>query len=378
MAAVLDALAPYVKQLITDMAEEELRMLLGVSGEIEKLGDKLDNLEDYLADAERRRIDDSRVQGWVSKLKGALYEATDILELCQLDTERRHKGRRRGGCCFDDTKAPGCLLPLLFCLRNPSFAHRMGGRIKQLNANLDAIREEMADFSFTRLDPYQLRSAPSDATPHNRMTTSLLDEPVVVGDAIKADTKTLVHELLTNEPAIKVVSITGAGGMGKSTLAKNIFNDKDIQEGFRTKIWLSITESYNAEKLLSSAITQADGGHDLRGDQQVLTRTLAAALSSAGRFLLLLDDVWTNRSWSDVLRSPVLEAGRRQPGSRVIITTRDTHLVKDMGAAYYPHHVKPLHDEDAWCLLKKQLLPQVHASLRTYSTTSFFSRINDI
>ena len=37
MAVVLDALVPYVKKMITGMAEEEVRMLLGVSGKIKKL-----------------------------------------------------------------------------------------------------------------------------------------------------------------------------------------------------------------------------------------------------------------------------------------------------------------------------------------------------
>jgi hypothetical protein len=41
MAAVLDALAPYVKNLFMDMAQEEVSMLLGVSNEITKLGDKM-------------------------------------------------------------------------------------------------------------------------------------------------------------------------------------------------------------------------------------------------------------------------------------------------------------------------------------------------
>ena len=33
MAAVLDAMVPYVKKLIAGMAEEEVNMLLGVSGQ---------------------------------------------------------------------------------------------------------------------------------------------------------------------------------------------------------------------------------------------------------------------------------------------------------------------------------------------------------
>ncbi|KAJ1256899.1 hypothetical protein BS78_K276600 [Paspalum vaginatum] len=357
MAAVLDALAPYVMKLIKDMAEEEVSMLLGVSGEIKRLGDNVGSLEAYVADAERRRIDDAMVQRWVSKLKDALYEATEILELCQLDDEEA-----RGGCWeMVEKKSPSFLLPLLFCLRNPIFAHDMGGRIKDLNSRLDGIRKEMAGFGFgfAKLDAYQLRTPPSAAAAagaavHSHMTTSFLDESALVGDAIEAEAKAAVQELVTSETAIKVVSITGAGGMGKTTLAKKIFSDKNIEADFRSRVWLSVTERYDPRRLLSSAITQASGEKDPHGDLQILTQILVTALS-AGRFLLVMDDVWSSTPWTQVLQSPVLVAAHTQPRSRVIITTRNEDLVKDMGLAYCAHRVKPLCHEDAWSLLKKQL-----------------------
>ncbi|KAL6653862.1 hypothetical protein ACP70R_008786 [Stipagrostis hirtigluma subsp. patula] len=355
MAAVLNALAPFLINLIKSIPEEEVSMLLGVSGEIEKLGNKVENLEAYLADAERRRIDDVSVQRWVNKLNGAMYDATDVLDLCQLEA----KERKQSGAFWESMveKSPGCLRPLLFCLRNPASAHHLGKRIKVLNSRLDEIRKEMVDFQFIKLDPYPLRMSPSDATPPSRMTTSLLDESAIVGDAIEADTNSLVQVLLDSEQAIKIVSIVGAGGMGKTTLAKKIFNDREIQAEFKTKIWLSVTESYNEEKLLSSAIIQAGG--EPRGDKQILTQILKSILST-GKFLLVLDDIWSDRPWSDILQSPALYAARNQPqpGSRVIVTTRNEGIVQQMGAAYHLHHVKPMEDEDAWVLLKKQLMVQ--------------------
>lgn len=354
MAAVLDALAPLVKQMIQDRADEELRMLLGISGEIGQLGDTVANLEAYLADAERRRIDDARVQRWVSELKGALYEATDILELCKLDADERRHGERWRCWASLEEKAPDWLRRLLFCLRDPGFAHTMAARIKELNGRLDGIRAEMDGFRFQPLGSFRLQAAPSDATPSSRATTSLLDDLAIVGDAIQADTNSLVQLLLTSGMMMVVVSIVGVGGVGKTTLAQRIFNHKAIQAEFRSRIWLVVTENYSEEKLLSAAVIQAGG--EPRGDKQVLTQTLASILSMA-KFLLVMDDVWSDRPWTDVLKNPVVHAARNQPGSRVIITTRNEHLVKDMGAAYHQHHVKPMRDGDAWSLLKKLLLP---------------------
>lgn len=251
MAAVLDALTSYVTELIVDMVKEEVDTLLGISGEINKLGRNVCNVEAYVADAERRCIDDPRVQGWVNRLKGAMYDAE----------KQRHS---RMGTCMEE-KVPGCLMPLLYCLYNPTFAYRMGKRIKELNARLDEIRKDMVDFKFVKLDQYQLQIVPGDATLPSRTTTSQIDMSAIVGDAIERDTNALVQVLLANEPAIEVVSITGTGGVGKTTLAKKIFNDRAIQVEFKSKVWLSITESYNTEKLLSSAITQAGEGREVGG-----------------------------------------------------------------------------------------------------------------
>lgn len=45
MAAVLDALASYVQNMVVDMAKEEVHMLLGVFEEIDKMAVKLADLK---------------------------------------------------------------------------------------------------------------------------------------------------------------------------------------------------------------------------------------------------------------------------------------------------------------------------------------------
>ncbi|XP_044429992.1 putative disease resistance protein At1g50180 [Triticum aestivum] len=132
----------YLKQVVQD----EIGTMLGVSGEIDKLGDKLLDLKNFLADADSRNITDKTVQVWVGQLKRAMYEAADILDLCQLKAmEKRGPSSAEAGCCN----------PLLFCMRNPFHAREIGTRIKALNQRLDSIKQRSATSNFINLGSYE-------------------------------------------------------------------------------------------------------------------------------------------------------------------------------------------------------------------------------
>ncbi|KAL6908016.1 hypothetical protein ACP4OV_002186 [Aristida adscensionis] len=355
MAAVLDALAPYVMKLIGDMAQEEVQMLLGVSGEINKLKSNMDSTKDFLADAERRRITDKTVQRWVAKLKGAMYDATDILDLCQLEANKR-KESKYGKV---KEKVPDCCQSLLFCLWNPAFAHKIGSRIKELNQRLEDIHKEANKINFNinlGSNPEPRRATDVEHSSISK-TTPQINVSTIVGEKIRRETKELVYVLINGySHNIKAVSIVGAGGMGKTTLAQKIYNDTTIQEHFKVKIWLSITKEFNVTELLQTAIKYAGGQHGGEKDMGLLTQILTNTLSK-GRFLLVMDDVWSEKIWDNILSVPVIVASNEQPGSRVLITTRLENLAPQMRIAFRQHHVSPLADEDAWSLLKNQLPP---------------------
>jgi hypothetical protein len=379
MAAVLVALAPLVKKLIADMAQEEVRMLLGVSGEVEKLDESMETLKAFLADAERRCITDQGVQRWVGKLKDAMYDATDILDLCQLEADKVRGSSTNGGGSVEVKVPSGWLQPLLFCMRNPVFAYRIGSRIKELNQRLDNIHKEAAKFDFitnlsSNLEPRKLIDGVGKSC---QKTTSEFNESAIVGEKIEKDAKELAQVLVTNDNHdIKVVSIVGLGGMGKTTLAQKIFNETNVQEHFKVKVWLSITQNFDEIELLRTAIEHAEGVHGGAQDKTLLTRTLTNTLSM-GRFLLILDDMWGDQAWSHVLSVPIRNASHRQSGSRVLITTRFGDLAQRMGTSFYQHQVSPLDEEDAWFLLNKQLPPPpnqvsllrvlIHKRRRNYS-----------
>jgi len=285
----------------------------------------------------------------VQKLKNAMYDATDILDLCQIEADKQSESK--GSSLVE--KAPGCCQPLLSCLRNPVFAHKIGSRIKELNQRLDNIYKEAHKFNFV----INLGSHPMQRMSTSEKMTSEFVESGIVGEKIERETRELAQMLTINgHHDIKVVAIVGTGGMGKTTLAQKIFNETTVQGHFKVKIWLSITQHFDEVELLRTAIEHAGGVHGGVQDKTLLSRRLTNTLSM-GRFLLVLDDVWSNVAWSNVLSVPVRNASKNQQGNWVLITTRLEDLALRTGASFYQHHVSPLNEDDAWSLLNKQLPP---------------------
>ncbi|TVU26666.1 hypothetical protein EJB05_29221, partial [Eragrostis curvula] len=353
MATILTSLASYVLNMLAGMTKEEVTLLFGASGHMDKMSIKLKDLQNFLADADRRNITDHTVQEWVRELKGALYDATNILDLCQLKAMERGKHRDAG--CFN---------PLMFCMRNPLFAHDIGSRIKKLNQRLDDIKERSAAFNFINLGSEEDRRRNSTSLrSSNRETSGELNESALVGEKIEEDTRSLV-EMLTKEEQttrahnkIMVFAIVGVGGIGKTTLAQKIFNDDTIQHEFTKKVWLSVNQDFNATELLKKAITEAGGDYQAPGNTRgALERTLKKALMGH-KTLLVMDDVWDHKAWVDVLETPLAHA--LEPGSRVLVTTRHYMVARGMNAVDV-HRIDKLKDEDAWFLLKKQVVRNVN------------------
>uniref|UniRef100_M8BN03 Putative disease resistance protein RGA3 n=1 Tax=Aegilops tauschii TaxID=37682 RepID=M8BN03_AEGTA len=351
MAMVLDAFTSYVGHMLAQLAADGVGTVLGVSGEIDKMADKLRDLKNFLADADRRNITDETVQEWVGQLKRAMYEATDILDLCQL------KAMERGS---STTLDAGCFNPLLFCMRNPSHAHEIGTRIKKLNKRLDYIKERSAAFNFVNLGSYLDHSSNVRISHHgnpSRETVGDFDRSAIVGDKIEEDTRALVAQIMQTgkdvNNGIMVVAIVGVGGIGKTTLAQKVFNDEAIQRGFSKKIWLSVNQNFNEVELLRRAIIGAGGNSQLAGNaKDALHRALMQALKDH-KTLLVMDDVWDNGAWEGVLKIPLANAAAS--GSRVLITTRDERVAQGVTAIRPYHHVDTLVPDDAWLLLKKQV-----------------------
>ncbi|XP_078149387.1 putative disease resistance protein RGA3 isoform X1 [Carex rostrata] len=355
MAMVLDAFLPKFSNLLVQMMQEEVGMLLGIPGQIEKLDETVHDIQSVLADAERRQSKSSAIERWLMKLKDVMYDADEVIDLCQI----KAKEHQATSSSRSSLKAH-CGCHFLSCFRNPLLAHKIGSKIKNINLRLEEIAQSKANLGLTEA---QILPGTFDQSSRvNTITWRKTDSSVVLADIagkkIEEDTEVLVNWLTQEEndvnETVHVYGIVGMGGIGKTTLAQMIYNDPKIQEGFQLKIWVCISKEVRIVEVFKCLIRGAQGDH---GAVHVQERSelvpLLESFVQGKKFLFVLDDVWEESQavLKDWLRAPM---SRGAHGSRLLVTTRDGNVANHMGASK-SHRVKKLSDEDGWSLLVKQV-----------------------
>ncbi|KAJ0802328.1 putative P-loop containing nucleoside triphosphate hydrolase, leucine-rich repeat domain superfamily [Helianthus annuus] len=183
--------------------------------------------------------------------------------------------------------------------------------------------------------------------------TSLVDLSRIVGR--DGDKKALLEKLLGNELCdenVSILSIVGLGGIGKTTLAQVLYNDEKVKNHFKLMSWVCVSDEFDVFNI-SKAIFKDVGGEDAKFEtlnqlQVALTEKLINK-----RFLLVLDDVWSENynEWELLLRPFVIGAS----GSKIILTTRKT-MVASMMDSFQAYPLDHLSNEEALSLFAQHAL----------------------
>ncbi|KZV46687.1 hypothetical protein F511_37922, partial [Dorcoceras hygrometricum] len=82
----------------------------------------------------------------------------------------------------------------------------------------------------------------------------LLEGTDVVG--IEEPKKQITEWLVQNDDGLKVISVVGMGGLGKTTMFKQIFDDALVKVSFDCHVWVLVSENFNLEKCLQNMISK--------------------------------------------------------------------------------------------------------------------------
>ncbi|CAO2211704.1 unnamed protein product [Urochloa humidicola] len=209
-----------------------------------------------------------------------------------------------------------------------------------------------------------------------QQTHSALDETTEIFGRDN-DIEVVVKLLLDHKDQknVQVLPIIGMGGLGKTELAKMVFNDSRVQKHFELKMWHCVSENFEAAAVVRAVIQLATKGICDLGDNIELLQGKLQEVIGRKRFLLVLDDVWNEeqRKWEDDLKS-LLCSSNGGSGSMIVVTSRSQKVASIMGTLA-PHELAYLSEDDSWKLFTNKAFNNKEAQELPVELFTFGKRI---
>ncbi|XP_017973978.1 PREDICTED: putative disease resistance RPP13-like protein 3 isoform X1 [Theobroma cacao] len=312
---------------------EEIDFQTGVRQEVERLQEELLRMRCFLKDADAKQDDDERVSNWVSEIRNVAYDAEDLIDtfVLRIDSLKKKSSIKRYASIFKEwkhrSKVAKELLSIQRRILNISASRETYG-IRNIGEGISTARERLRKLR---------RSSPRG------------EEKDIVG--LDDDIAKLVTQLVRTEDQWHAISIAGMGGIGKTTLAKKVYNHGDIQARFPSRAWVYVSQDFSTKDILQAIIKQVASTR--RKLEKLEEEELEAILYEhlrKKRYLVVLDDVWSIGAWISLAKA----FPDRSNGSRVMITTRNKGIALKADAQSVPYHLHFLSEEDGWMLFCKK------------------------
>ncbi|XP_030958459.1 putative disease resistance protein RGA3 [Quercus lobata] len=330
-------IARKIIELLGSTTFEELGFIWGVTDELQKLKGTVSTIQDVFQDSEESQYkeDGVRVRGWIMKLRGAIYDADDLLtDLSTQDLRRRE---------MDGDEMAKKVGTFFSSSNQVAFRLKMAHKLKAMVERLKEIENDMKNLELVVCRPQ------ATVVSGERGQTHSFVEEFFWGR--EEDENNIIGLLLNFDEGLNVsfISIVGIGGLGKTTLAQHVYNDEKVKAYFELKMWVSVSEVFSVKTVAEKIIECATRRKPDNLPYVFLENRVHQELDQK-KFLLVLDDVWNveNGEWSNL--KSLLMGGSM--GSKVLITTRTRYVAK-ITSTVSPYFLKGLSVEKSWSLLKR-------------------------
>ncbi|MBA0654581.1 hypothetical protein Goklo_021559, partial [Gossypium klotzschianum] len=141
-----------------------------------------------------------------------------------------------------------------------------------------------------------------------------------------ADVREEIYQYLMGDE-VGMIGVCGMGGIGKTTIMKDVHNRLLKESKFRKLIWVTVSQNFDIQRLQKNITCQLKG--NLSDDEDTIIRAgkLWEMLKGQGSYVLILDDVWKSFSLEEV---GILKPTSNN-GCKLVLTTRSERVVRSMG-----------------------------------------------
>ncbi|KAL6180906.1 hypothetical protein ACLB2K_047564 [Fragaria x ananassa] len=320
--------------------EGEAKQLSGIKAEVRDMIDELESIQAFLKVADANEEVDPHLKLWTRQVREVAHEIEDVLDKFRLS--------------YSNDSPPGFSTALNKIKTWKAF-HQTAADIEGLNSKVRSLSKGHQRYKV--IDQAGLTSLRFGQRVSVQQDALLLEAADLM--AIREEPKKQLIEMLMNhEPGRQVVSVAGMGGLGKTTLVKQVYEDSMVRKRFKVHAWITVSQSVSINQLLRLMIhnifqvIQKPPEEEVDSMNNKQLRERIKKLLQQSRYLIVLDDLWQTDAW-DVINKVI---PNNKLGSRVMITTRNHSVAHASfsGEQSMVYRLEPLSVEESRTLLYKK------------------------
>ncbi|KQJ92520.1 putative disease resistance RPP13-like protein 3 [Brachypodium distachyon] len=314
---------------LAELVEGEYKLQIGVKKDVESLSRELESIEVALAKVAEVPLDqlDKQVRLWAKNVKQLSYGMEDIVDSFMVrvegsepdaDLKRSKRFRKKIANFFKKGKT----------------RHQIADKIQDIKVRVKEVADLREKY---KVDDVRANPAVTN-TVDPRIIALFKDQKELVGieEPRNEVIKRLMMEgdddgLLNSRMQLKILSIFGFGGLGKTTLAKAVY---DLQQSnFVCKAFVSVGQNPSLKKVFMDILLQVDEAESSSNasmlNEEQLIRKLRRFLENK-RYLIVIDDIWDKFPWN-IMKCALIDSNC---GSRIITTTRIFKVAEEADDVY--------------------------------------------
>ncbi|XP_066164074.1 disease resistance protein RGA5-like isoform X5 [Oryza sativa Japonica Group] len=205
--------------------------------------------------------------------------------------------------------------------------HQIGDEIKQLKERVIEEKERHERYKIAD----RLMVAPQHVRLDPRVPALYEQAKNLVG--IDKPREQIIGWIKSEEKQLKVVSIFGTGGLGKTTLAMEVYHK--IDESFDCRAMVSVSRTPDIKKLLRDILFQINEREYEKSNDWEMEQLIPKLRKNLEdkRYFFIIDDIWSTDAWKQL--KSALPANDNK--SRIITTTRIRDVAKSCCCDFVGH-----------------------------------------